>query len=119
MGAQWMTEFNVTNTTEKTPSSSIGMVKVHAFLICDAFFLWRKHWEGVLKEMNFDDRILSKHLNDKNGNDISSMYWEKIDWNYKNWLTTEKSLIITFFKLFTDIFTQNSAIKSLSSTGAS
>ena len=31
----------------------------------------------------------------------------------------EKGLIITLFKLFTDIFTQNSMIKSLSSTGAS
>ncbi len=47
----------------------IGMVQVHAFLICNAFF-----WEGVLKGMNFEDQILSKHLHDKNGNEISSVY---------------------------------------------
>ena len=34
--------------------------------------------------MNFEYQILSKHLHDKNGNEISSMYWEKFKWDYKN-----------------------------------
>ena len=70
--------------------------------------------------MNFEDRLLSKHLHDKNGDEISTIYIEnflskilKIDKLH------EKGLIITLFTLFMDIFSQNLMIKSHSSTDAS
>ena len=62
----------------------IGMAKVHAFLICNNYFLWHEHWVSVFKGTNFEDQSLRKRLRDKNGDETSTM-WEKFSWNYGNW----------------------------------
>ena len=61
------------------------MVQVHAFLICNVFSCDMNIGKVFLKELILSTKFLSKHLHDKNGNEISFIYWEKFKWRHKNW----------------------------------
>ena len=97
----------------------IGMVLVHAFLICNVFFSDMNVGKVSLKEWILRTKFWVNTYMTKMLMKFPPCIVKILREILKIAKPHEKSLIITLFKLLKDILIQNSMIKSHSSTGVS